>query len=93
VNWTWDPVKAKKYLRKHRVSFELARRALEDPFCLSVPDPYPDEERWQTLGSPSAEANLVLFVVHTWPEEANAVGSIISARKALHQERRSYEER
>jgi uncharacterized DUF497 family protein len=36
-----------------------------------------------------------LFVVHTWPEEAEAgdeVGRIISARKATRIERKAYEE-
>ena len=54
MRWTWDLDKARTNLVKHKVSFELAERALGDPLCISVPDPYPDEERWLTLGSPSA---------------------------------------
>jgi len=34
VRWTWDAEKAKKNLEKHKVSFELAERALGDPFCI-----------------------------------------------------------
>ena len=91
--WTWDPEKAKANFEKHRVSFELAERALDDPLCISVPDPYPDEERWRTLGSPSADGVVVLYVVHTWPEDEDSVGRIISARRAQIHERRDYEER
>jgi uncharacterized DUF497 family protein len=50
VRWTWDPEKAKKNFEKHKVSFELAERVLGDPLCISVPDPYPGEERWRKLG-------------------------------------------
>jgi uncharacterized DUF497 family protein len=75
------------------VSFELAERALHDPFAVTVPDLYPQEERWITLGSPSADGAVVLYVVHTWPSEEDGTGRIISARKALLHERRAYEER
>jgi hypothetical protein len=92
LRWTWDAEKAKKNLEKHKVSFKLAERALGDPFCISVPDPFPDEERWRTLGSPSSDGIVVLYVVHTWPDE-NGVGRIISARRAETRERRDYEER
>ena len=91
MRWIWDPIKAKTNLAKHKVSFELAERALGDPFCISIPDPYPNEERWRTLGSPTVNGAVVLYVVHTWPE--NETGRIISARKAENHERRKYEER
>ena len=47
LRWTWDFNKATRNLEKHKVSFELAEQALDDPFCLSVRDPFPDEERWR----------------------------------------------
>jgi uncharacterized DUF497 family protein len=93
LRWTWDPEKAQINLEKHKVSFQLAKRALGDPLCISVPDPYPDEERWRTLGSPSSDGILVLYIVHTWPEDELRVGRIISARKAVAHEIRAYEER
>ncbi|HWK44535.1 MAG TPA: BrnT family toxin [Stellaceae bacterium] len=97
LRWTWDPEKAATNLRKHKVSFELAARALDDVSALTQPDPYPAEERWQTLGKPSAGSYVVLFVVHTASpdpdEEGNeAVGRIITARKAEPRERKAYEE-
>ena len=93
MRWTWDPEKAKKNFEKHKVSFELAERALGDPFCISVPDPYPDEERWRTLGSPTVDGIVILYVVHTCPEDEDGAGRIISARKAEAHERQDYEER
>src|ERR1039458_1753439 len=93
MRWTWDPEKAKKNFEKHKVSFELAERVLGDPLCISVPDPYPGEERWRKLGSPSGDRIVVLYVVHTWPEDEAGAGRIISARKAETHERRDYEER
>lgn len=45
MRWTRDPEKAAANFEKHKVSFELAERALGDPFCISVPDPFQDEER------------------------------------------------
>ena len=92
MRWTWDPEKANRNFEKHKVSFELAERALGDPFCISVPDPFPDEERWRTVGSPTLGGNVVLYVVHTWPESDQKTGRIISARRATAQERLVYEE-
>jgi uncharacterized DUF497 family protein len=93
MRWTWDPRKAKANLEKHKVSFSLAECALEDPLCISVPDPCPHEDRWRTLGSPTTDGIVVLYVVHTWPENESGVGRIISARKATSNERQEYEER
>jgi len=93
LHWIWDPEKAKTNLEKHKVSFKLAACALEDPLCISAPDPYPNEDRWRTLGTPSADGVIVLYVVHTWPEDESKAGRIISARKAESHERRDYEER
>jgi uncharacterized DUF497 family protein len=92
MHWTWDPAKAASNLAKHKVSFDLAERALGDPCNVSVPDPFPDEERWRTLGSPTTDGIVVLYVVHTWPDE-DGIGRIISARKATTHEKRDYEER
>jgi uncharacterized protein len=92
LHWTWDVEKAKRNLEKHKVSFELAERALGDPFALSIPNAYPDEDRWTTLGSPSMDGTVVLYVVHTWPNDEDT-GRIISARRATSNERRNYEER
>ena len=66
-----------------------------DPLAITLRDPYPDEQRWRTIGTPGTRRDVVLFGVHTWPEEdetGEEVGRIISARKATRRERRAYED-
>jgi len=95
LHWIWDEGKAATNLIKHRISFETAKRVFGDPLAITFPDPWPDEERWRTIGRPSADLPTVLFVVHTWPSDdadPDPVGRIISARKAEPHERRAYEE-
>ncbi len=92
MSWTWTNEKAEVNLKKHGVSFELAVRVFGDPMAVSVPDPYPGEERWRTIGQPSSTSPVVLLVVHTWPMDEDGQGRIISARRAEPHERRAYEE-
>jgi uncharacterized DUF497 family protein len=95
LRWVWDEEKNRINRRDHKVSFEIAELVFGDPLAVTLPDPYQDEERWRTIGSPSRSSDVVLFVVHTWPEEAEAgdeVGRIISARKSTRLERKAYEE-
>jgi len=93
LRWIWDEDKNRINKRDHRLSFETAQLVFRDPLAASQPDPYPDEERWQTIG---VIGRVVVFVVHTWPEPdpetGEATGRIISARKATVHERRAYEE-
>lgn len=89
--WTWDPEKAAANLRKHKVGFELAARVFGDSFALSLPDPHSGEERWRTIGKPSSDFPVLLFVVHTW-DDLTGQGRIISARRAEVHERKAYEE-
>jgi len=65
--------------------------ACSETLSLTVPDPYQEEERWRTIGKPSSESSLLLFVVHTWPDEKDT-GRIISARETDPHERKAYEE-
>lgn len=96
MRWTWDPEKSRTNKRDHGVSFEIAQLVFDDPLAVTLPDPYEGEERWRTIGSPSTESPVVLFVVHTWPEpeepDGEEVGRIISARKATSRERNAYEQ-
>jgi uncharacterized DUF497 family protein len=75
------------------LSFETAQLVFDDPLAVSVPDPYPDEERWRTIGVIS---RVAVLVVHTVPvfdsSTGDEVGRIVSARKATPQERKAYEE-
>lgn len=85
---TWDDDKAAKNLRKHRVSFEEAATALDDPLALVEPDSASGELRFDVLGT--SDAGRVLFVVTIVYEED--VYHLISARKAERHERKRYEE-
>ena len=95
LRWIWDPGKDRIHWRDHKVSFEIAELVFDDPLAITLSDPYPGQERWRTIGTPSAQSDVVLFVVHTWPQEdqtGEEVGRIISARKATRRERGAYEE-
>ena len=48
----WDPVKAKRNLKKHGVAFEEAATAMSDPTAVtgSDPDHSLNEERYITFG-------------------------------------------
>ncbi len=95
MRWVWDEEKNRINRRDHKVSFGIAELVFDDPLAVTLPDPYQDEERWRTIGSPSMSSDVVLFVVHTWPEAdetGEEVGRIISARKATRLEREAYEE-
>ncbi len=93
LKWLWDEEKNQINQRKHGLSFEAAQYVFADPFALSLPDPYPHEERWRTIG---LIGQVTVFVVHTWsgfaPLTGEETGRIISARKATIHERKAYEE-
>jgi uncharacterized DUF497 family protein len=92
----WDPAKALRNVREHRVSFERAATVFLDPRAMSIFDDEHSEreERWVTLGLDRAGALLV--VCHTFREEkeagreANAKIRLISARRADRKEAAQY---
>jgi hypothetical protein len=92
MRFVWDEEKSRINRAKHKVSFETAALAFEDPLALSVQDRLVEgEPRWQTLGLVGGV--VVLLVAHTYEEEnAEEVVRIISARKATQRERNIYEE-
>jgi hypothetical protein len=95
ARWTWDPDKARTNFLDHKVSFRLAERIFGDPMIATRPDPYREEERWQSVGKPSADSHVTLFVVHIDPvmqPDGEEEGRIIAARRATARERRAYEE-
>ena len=93
MSWTWDPNKNDANRRKHKISFEIAERVFNDPLRITDNDPYPYEDRFQTIGM--VEGSLIL-VVHTLTDAeiitGDETGRIISARKPTLHERRIYEE-
>ncbi len=60
--FAWDPAKAASNLRKHKVSFDLAREVFEDPLSVSEidDDRRGFEERWITMGCTRADRLLVV---------------------------------
>jgi uncharacterized protein len=93
LQWVWHDKKNRTNKRDHGLSFEAARYVFHDPLAVSRCDPYPGEERWQTIG---LIGQMTVFVVHTWPKldptTGEETGRIISARRATAHERRAYEE-
>ncbi len=77
MKFVWDEDKAAENIRKHGVSFDDATAVFFDPNAIVVPDPYPDEERWNVIGV----VNKVLFVVYTEPDAETT--RLISARRAV----------
>ena len=92
MRFVWDEEKSRINRAKHKVSFETAALAFEDPLALSVQDRLVEgEKRWQTLGLVGGV--VVLLVAHTYEEEnGEEVVRIISARKATARERMLYEQ-
>ena len=90
VEFEWDPKKAAKNLRKHRVSFNEAATVFGDPLGTTMPDPDRSlvEDRYITVGM-SSRRRLVM-VAHT--ERGERV-RIISARELTQAEREAYEEK
>jgi len=85
-NFEWDDAKARANLRKHKVRFEHAVEACEDPSALIELDDSEDfgEARFLLIGQ---ARDGVLAVVYT---ERNQRIRIISAREANHYERKNY---
>lgn len=92
MRFEWDERKDCSNRAKHRVGFETAMLAFEDPFHLSrVERIEGGEERWQTIGFASDQ--MLLMVVHTTRDlDDEEVIRIISARRATTKERRRYED-
>ncbi len=85
----WDPRKAAKNLRKHRVSFHEAATVFGDSFSITVldPDHSVEENRYVTVGL--SDRRRLLMVSHT---ERDDRIRIISARELTRVERDAYEE-
>jgi uncharacterized DUF497 family protein len=84
----WNKNKAKKNLRKHRVSFDEAMTVFYDPLSATFDDPDSsiDEEGFITIGYSSR--GQLLVVSHT---ERRKTIRIISARRATAHERKKHE--
>jgi uncharacterized DUF497 family protein len=90
VEFTWDAVKAKGNLKKHKVSFEVAKQVFYDPFVLIVEDcDVDDETRYLAIGHTDS-GPLVVAVFVDRSDEDREIIRIISAREAEQYEQRAY---
>ena len=89
MEFEWDPKKAAKNFRKHRVSFNEAATVFGDPLGTTVADPDHSlaEDRYITVGMSSRRR--LLMVAHT--ERGERI-RIINARELTRAERKAYEE-
>ena len=88
MEFEWDREKAKRNLRKHKVSFDEAMTVFYEPLSATFDDPNhsTDEERLITIGYSSRSRLLV--VSHT---ERGKTIRIINARPATAHERKRHE--
>jgi hypothetical protein len=88
IAFEWDLRKDSTNRRKHRVGFAEASTVFEDPLSITIldPDHSIEEERFVIIGMSSKQT--LLIVVHTVREERIR---LISARRAMNDERRTYE--
>jgi uncharacterized protein len=86
----WDEEKVKENLKKHKVSFEEARTAFNDPFLLTFPDLDLSESEYRYLSVGRSSRGRVLIISHTGRGMDNI--RIINCRKATASERRVYEQ-
>lgn len=87
MSYEWDPHKAAANLKKHQVDFADAVGVFEDPLAITMPDDRHEEARFVTVGTDFL--GRLLVVAYAWRGENLR---IISAREALPNERRQYEE-
>ena len=91
MRFDWDSRKAASNKAKHRISFDDAITAFDDPYALIERDEEhstPAEIREALIGEAEPGVLIVIFTIR----EAGAVYRIISARKASKRERKLYEE-
>ena len=87
-DFEWDDEKAASNERDHGVTFWLARKAFDDPDWFEFDDPDPDEARYNRLCVVGVDdVEVVLHITYT--ERGHRI-RIISARKALSHEQRTY---
>lgn len=88
MEFEWDPRKAAKNVRKHKVSFAEAASVLGDPLGVTVHDPdhSSDERRYITIGL----SNRFRLAMVSHADRGDRV-RIISARLLTRGEKEAYE--
>jgi len=50
MTYQWNPLKARQNAQKHGIRFADAVFVFEDDLAITIPDDYPDEDRYVTMG-------------------------------------------
>jgi len=89
MEFEWDPHKAAKNLREHKVSFTEGATVFDDPLSVTVADPdhSMEEDRFIIVGQSYRRRLLIA----SFAERGDRI-RIISARELTRAERRAYEE-
>ena len=89
MRFEWDPAKAAANVKKHKITFQVAKTVFYDDFAVQFFDEAHSsaEDRFLLLGM-SSDARLLL-VCHCEREDGDVI-RIISARKATETEARHY---
>lgn len=89
MEFVWDPQRAAKNLRKHKVSFTEAATVFSDSLSDTVPDPdhSGEEDRYIVVGM----SNRSRLLMVAFAERGDRI-RIISARELTRAERKAYEE-
>ena len=89
MNYEWNPAKNRENIKKHHVSFEQAKIALEDPYQLCFYDEThsQNEDRYIVIGNAKKR---ILFVSIVLVDEETI--RIISARRVSRHEMEVYDE-
>ena len=87
-SFDWDPAKAHRNFEWHKVTFEAATGAFDDPFALDEIDDREDcsEERSNILGMAQGRLLVATYTLR------GGITRIISARPAEPHERRKHHE-
>ena len=90
LRFEWDPKKAARNLKKHRVSFEEAQTVFEDELALIFPDEEHSSEEVREIIIGRAARDRVLLVCFV--ERKQDLVRLFSARRATKNERDDFEE-
>lgn len=93
MEFEWNEEKIRANIKKHKISFDEAQEAFNDPLHISILDKRYSylEERWITSGSTKKGTIVIVGHLYTIKDDGEEVIRILSARKARPKERRQYE--
>ncbi|MBI5234628.1 MAG: BrnT family toxin [Deltaproteobacteria bacterium] len=93
MRFEWDEKKNRSNMMKHGISFKEASEVFDDPLHVSILDERFDDndERWITIGATLKRTIIVVGHLYSIVDNGEERIRIITARKALKNERDRYE--